>query len=135
MWVKNHWTGGDLVTSFGRQYEVCYLVNKGNCPIKGKRYSDVWVFPRISHNSQLHSNQKPIDLVSQMIESHSSEDDLIFDGFGGSGTSGVAAKLLKRNFIICELDEMYYNIANSRLKKYKSKEDTESYDYFEEIEL
>lgn len=34
----------------------------------------------------------------------------------GSGTTGVVAKRLERNFIGVELDEIYFNIANTRIR-------------------
>lgn len=45
------------------------------------------------------------------------EDFIIFDPFMGSGTTGVAAIELKRDFIGCELDEEYFIIAKERLEK------------------
>lgn len=38
------------------------------------------------------------------------------DPFAGSGTTGLACKLLGRNFIGCEVDENYTNIAKERIK-------------------
>lgn len=42
-------------------------------------------------------------------------DATIIDPFMGSGTTGLACKELGRDFIGIEIDEMYYNIAKSRL--------------------
>ena len=36
IWVKNNWTAGDLKASFGKQYEMIILVNKGRKIINGK---------------------------------------------------------------------------------------------------
>lgn len=43
--------------------------------------------------------------------------DVVLDPFMGSGTTGIVAKKLKRNFIGIELDKAYYDIAKERINK------------------
>lgn len=71
IWVKNNHTAGDLQASFGRKYEIIFLVNKGRACFHGKRLTDVWEFPRVVGKEQLHQNQKPTELIEQCIEKHS----------------------------------------------------------------
>ena len=97
IWVKNNWTAGDLTAQFGKQYEIIFLVNKGRRLFNGKRVTDVWFFNKVVGNKQKHQNQKPLDLIKQCVEKHSKESDVVFDGFMGSGTTGVACKELKRH--------------------------------------
>jgi site-specific DNA-methyltransferase (adenine-specific) len=61
-----------------------------------------------TRQQQKHSCQKPISLFSYIIKTYSNEGDTIFDGYSGSGTAALAAKLENRNFICCELDKKYY---------------------------
>lgn len=117
IWVKNNWTAGDLEASFGRQYEIIFLVNKGRKKINGKRITDVWNFDRISGKTQVHQNQKPVDLFMQCIEKHSNEGDLVFDGFGGSGTTAVACLKTNRKYLLIEKEETYINIIQERIMK------------------
>lgn len=121
IWVKNNWTAGDLKAQFGKQYEILFLVNKGRKKFNGKRITDVWNFNRISGKQQLHQNQKPLDLIEQCILKHSDEGDLIFDGFIGSGSTGVACINTNRNFIGIELDEKYFEIACERINNTQEK--------------
>jgi DNA modification methylase len=51
------------------------------------------------------------------IEISSNEGDLVLDPFMGSGTTAVACKMLKRNFIGFEINPLYCEIANQRLQK------------------
>lgn len=67
VWVKNNHGIGDLKAAYGRQYELILYLNKGRCPLNGKRLSDVWNFKRIPSCRQLHQNQKPLDLIRQCI--------------------------------------------------------------------
>jgi len=48
----------------------------------------------------------------------SKENDVVLDPFMGSGTTGVACKLLNRNFIGIELNEEYIKIAEARINNY-----------------
>ena len=116
IWVKNNWTAGDLKAQFGKQYEIIFLVNKGRCLFNGKRITDVWNFDRVSGNKQVHQNQKPIDLLEQCILKHSKDNDVIFDGFMGSGSTGIACKRTNRRFIGIELDDNYFEIAKKRIE-------------------
>ena len=119
IWVKNNWTAGDLKAQFGKQYEIIFLANKGRKCFNGKRITDVWMFDRISGKKQLHQNQKPVDLLKQCILKHSDENDIIFDGFMGSGSTGVACIETDRKFIGVELDKKYFEIAKERIEKIK----------------
>jgi DNA modification methylase len=64
-----------------------------------------------------HATQKPIDAMKKPIIFSSKENDIIFDPFLGSGTTAVACKQLKRNYIGCEISKEYCEIAQSRLDK------------------
>ena len=116
IWVKNNWTAGDLKCQFGKQYEVIFLVNKGRKEFNGKRITDVWFFDRVAGKNLLHQNQKPVDLLELMINKHSCENDVVFDGFMGSGSTGVACQNTNRNFIGYELDKDYFEISKKRLE-------------------
>jgi site-specific DNA-methyltransferase (adenine-specific) len=117
IWVKNNWTAGDLTAQFGKQYEIIFLVNKGRKTFNGKRITDIWNFSRICGKKQLHQNQKPEELIKQCILKHSNENEIVFDGFMGSGTTAVACINTNRNFIGIELDENCCKIAEARIKK------------------
>ena len=123
IWVKNNHTAGDLESAFGRKYEIVFLVNKGQRKFNGERLTDIWEFPRVSGDGQLHQNQKPIELIKRCIEKHSDVGDVVFDGFMGSGTTAAAALDTNRNYIGFELDEYYFNVAEKRLKNHTTQTD------------
>jgi len=117
VWVKNEWTMGDLKAQFGQQYEVILLLNKGRAPFNGKRIGDVWEFPRVKGNQQIHQNQKPVELIERCIEKHSSEGDIVFDGFAGSGTTAIAAMKMHRRFVGFEIEPKYFWMIHNRIVK------------------
>lgn len=62
-----------------------------------------------------HPTQKPVGLFEYLIRTYTNEGDLVFDGFGGSGTTAVAAHKAKRNFIVIEKEKKYFDLAVRRL--------------------
>lgn len=63
----------------------------------------------------LHPTQKPLDLMEYLIKTYSNEGETVLDNCMGSGTTGVAAVNLKRNFIGIEKDEHYFGVAKDRI--------------------
>jgi DNA modification methylase len=66
-----------------------------------------------------HPTIKPLEIISNLVKNSSRENDTVLDCFMGSGTTGVACKQLKRNFIGFEIDEEYFRIAGQRIKGYE----------------
>lgn len=62
-----------------------------------------------------HPTQKPIALMRHFVELLTNEGDCVLDPFMGSGSSGIAAKQLNRNFIGIELNPTYYDLAKKRI--------------------
>jgi len=63
----------------------------------------------------LHPTQKPVALMEYLIRTYTNEGETVLDFTMGSGTTGVAAKNLDRDFIGIEMDETYFNIAKARI--------------------
>ena len=64
-----------------------------------------------------HPTEKPLNLIKHFVEIHSNPNDLVLDCFMGSGTTAVACKQLGRNFIGCDNNKEYVDIANKRLEQ------------------
>ena len=62
-----------------------------------------------------HPTVKPIKLMSYLIAIGSRPGDVVLDPYAGSGTTGVAAELLDRRYILMELDAEYCDIAERRI--------------------
>lgn len=62
-----------------------------------------------------HKTVKPVDVCRYLIALTTRENDLVLDPFAGSGTTLVAAKQIKRNFIGIDLNSEYVIIAKQRL--------------------
>ena len=64
-----------------------------------------------------HKTVKPVSLCRHLIELTTQKNALVLDPFMGSGTTAIACKEIKRNFIGIELNKKYKNIALKRLRK------------------
>ena len=73
--------------------------------------------PIVSGKERFHPTQKPVSLMEHLILRHSNANQNIFDPFMGSGSTGVAAVSLDRNFIGMELDDDYFKVAKERIEK------------------
>lgn len=112
VWVKNNWSMGDLEHEHGRQWEaIAFYPQEEHKFIK--RIPDVVHAQRTGNN--FHPTEKPLELLRILIAAN--EGDTILDPFAGSGTTGVAAKQLKRNFTLIEISEKYCEIARNRLSQ------------------
>ena len=68
-------------------------------------------------DKQVHPTQKPIALMEYLIKTYTNENETVLDFTMGSGSTGVAAKNLSRNFIGIEQDANYFDIATDRISK------------------
>ena len=119
VWNKNNHGTGDLKGSYAPKHEFILFGHKGRTLLREKRIADVIDCPKISSNKLTHPTEKPQYLLETFIKQSSDVGSIIFDGFMGTGSCGIAAKKLNRNFIGIELDEKYFNIAKNRLENIK----------------
>lgn len=72
---------------------------------KGKLPTDVWWHTIVSPTGKEktgYPTQKPLGILRRIIQASSKEGDTVLDFFAGSGTTGHAASLLNRNFILID---------------------------------
>ena len=68
-------------------------------------------------SGRVHPTQKPVALLEYLIKTYTNEGETVLDFTMGSGSTGVAAKNLNRNFIGIELDPDYFKIAKKRINE------------------
>lgn len=94
----------------------------GKQNLEGLSYDSTERYPRSvikfasdKQTSNLHPTQKPLALCEYLIRTYSNPGDTVLDNCMGSGTTGVAALTLGRNFIGIERDQKYFGIAEPRI--------------------
>ena len=64
-----------------------------------------------------HPCPKPIDQMKWLVNRASMAGETVFDPFLGSGTTGVACVQMDRDFIGCEIEQKYFDIACRRIEQ------------------
>jgi site-specific DNA-methyltransferase (adenine-specific) len=116
MWVKPNgapqFTGDRPATG----WEAIGIFHANNAKLRwnGGGQRGVWDCPAVHGD---HPTQKPVELVTELTQLFSDDQDLILDPFAGSGTTLVAAKKLGRHFLGFEISPEYCEIARDRLAR------------------
>lgn len=92
--------------------------------ISGNRLKkDLIESPVEATKDNAHPAVYPLYIIQELIKLLSKENDLVLDPFCGSGTTCLAAKNLKRNYLGIEINPDYVKLANERLKHAKFTEE------------
>ena len=114
VWNKGGGGIGDLDGSFLPNHELILFGHKGRRKLRGKRIPDVISVDKVKNRTQTHPTEKPVILIEKLIEASSEPGETVFEGFAGTGSHGVAALRKGRNFIGCEIEPEYVNIAKQK---------------------
>lgn len=115
IWEKNNTGMGDLQGDYAPKYEMILFCSNGDKKLNGGRDSNIIKANRTQNN--LHPTEKPINLMEYFISKSSNENEIVLDTFAGSGSTLVACKNTKRNYIGFEIEEVYFNTINKRLQQ------------------
>jgi DNA modification methylase len=122
IWAKNTFTLGR--SDYQRQYEpILYGWPEGAAHhwCGDRDQSDVWEIKKPQRND-LHPTMKPVELVERAIRNSSRPGNLVLDGFGGSGTTLIAAEKSSRVARLMELDPKYVDVIIRRWQDYTSQD-------------
>jgi len=110
-WPKSHCSKEGYTAG---HHEVGYLLAKGRPSRPQKLISDV--LPWEYTGNPLHPNQKPVMAITPLIEAFSKPGEIVLYPFAGSGTTGEAASMLGRNYILIEKAARVCETARVRLR-------------------
>lgn len=110
-------THGRRNWQYARDYEPIVLAVKGNPTLTSStEISSILTYQNLHYTKLIHPNEKPIELLKELIKHCTYEGNSILDCFAGSGVTLEAAKELKRGYIGIEKDQTFYNKIVRRLK-------------------
>jgi DNA modification methylase len=81
----------------------------------------VWNFDR-PHKSPEHPTMKPVELVEKAIQNSSRKNEIVYDGFGGSGTTLIASEKAGRRCRTIELSPSYCDVILDRFAKFTGRD-------------
>ena len=97
--------------------EIAVVGVKGGKPTFNSEYDNgIYRFPICHDKGRFHPTQKPLALFEELVRKHSNEGDLVLDCFAGAATTAVACMNTGRDFVGCELDQVYYEKSMERIK-------------------
>jgi len=114
---------GRVVSPVGfTKYMSCLVFKKGNPKMK-KKGKDIFLdtpgrMVEPDEGFINHPTPKPKTFIKELLTMFSEENDIVLDPFIGSGSTAVACKQLKRNYIGFEINPEYCELAINRLKKF-----------------
>ncbi len=133
VWNK---TNGGMGTFYRSKHELVFVFKVGTAPHtnnfglgdSGRYRTNVWDYPGVSSLSmqrkelqEMHPTVKPTALVADAIRDCSRRNEIVFDGFGGSGTTLIAAETCGRKARLIEYDAAYCDTIIARWERFAGK--------------
>lgn len=120
IWNKNVAQFGALSAQYKQKHEpflYAHIKNKSPQWFGPTNETTVWDIKR-DHKNDFHPTQKPVEIPVRCFMNSSKENQIIYDGFGGSGTTLVACEKTNRKCRMIEIDEKYCDVIIKRWQDY-----------------
>ena len=136
VWVKDN---GGMGSFYRSRHELIFVFKVGTAPHinsfelgqHGRYRTNVWDYAGISSISasrqeelEMHPTVKPVALIADAIRDCSKRGQIVLDGFGGSGSTLIAAEKCGRVARLIELDPGYCDVIVARWQKLTGKRAT-----------
>lgn len=114
IWIKNHAVVGRK--DYLPMHELIAYGWYGTHQFHKAKDKSVLFCPK-PNRSPLHPTQKPIDLLRRLILNSTAINEVVYDCFSGSGSTGIACEQTKRRAIMIERDEDYCQTILDRFER------------------
>ena len=132
VWVKD--TGG-MGTFYRSRHELILVFKHGTAPHcntfelgqHGRYRTNVWSYrdaPTQRAARAWHPTVKPVSLIADALRDVSGRGEIVLDGFGGSGSTLIAAEKTGRRARLCEIDPVYCDRILARWETYATDDAT-----------
>lgn len=88
----------------------CVHAKGSTYKVPGKRPRSVYSVPRVNSNKLFHPNQKPVELMRELLIDYTLPHQIVFDPFGGSFAVQKAADATGRIAISTESSQYYFDL-------------------------
>ena len=114
-----------------KERQVGFDVKTENTRPRGEAFGDSNLLDE-NKTGNNHPTVKPVELMKYLIKLVTPEGGKVLDPFNGSGSTGMAAVELGYEYVGCELDPDYVEIANKRIAAWEKQHDTPANNLFED---
>jgi len=114
IWAKNNSVIGRL--DYNPQHELIVYGWIGKHKFHKSKDKSILCFPK-PNRSKLHPTMKPIPLLRHLILNSSQMGDIVWDGFGGSGSTLIACEQTKRICVMTEISPEYIQTILTRVQR------------------
>jgi len=114
VWDKGIPGMGDIDANWGCGHELILYCKKGKRDVHHRR-SGILFHDKLGSKQHVHPTEKPVGLMTDLIEMSTNPGDLVVDPFAGSGSALVAAQRSGRDAIGFEMDPAYVDVIQNRL--------------------
>jgi site-specific DNA-methyltransferase (adenine-specific) len=118
-----HWhktgtiTHGRRVWEYARDFEPILLAVKGSPTLSsGTEKSSILKFESVHYNLKIHPHEKPIELITSILQDCSYPGSKVLDPFAGSGVVGIACKKTNRRYVLMEKEIRRFKLIEERLR-------------------
>jgi DNA modification methylase len=123
---------GGMGAFYRSAHELVCVFKNGKDPHKnrvqlgrhGRDRTNIWRYEGMNSFARgrekalgMHATVKPVQMISDLLLDASDRGDIVFDGFGGSGTTMIAAEKTRRLSRLVELDPTYCDTIVSRFQQ------------------
>ena len=114
----------DYIFNFDEMDRIPYMAPGLVTPEKaerGKTPTDVWwhtIVPTNGKEKTGYPNKKPLGILNRIVKVHSAPGDVVLDYFAGSGTTGEAAAVNHREFVLIDSNRAAVDVMAKRLQRF-----------------
>lgn len=121
IWAKNNFAIGR--GDYHWQHEPCWYAVRNKGDWHGDRsQATLWKIDKPQKSETGHSTQKPVECMRRPMVNNSSEGQVVYDPFLGSGTSVIAAEQINRLCYGIEISPQYVDLIVRRWQTFANKE-------------
>ena len=114
IWAKNHSVIGRL--DYNPQHELILYGWFGKHEFFKSKDKSVLCYPK-PQKSKFHPTMKPIPLIRHLILNSTQMGEIVWDGYGGSGTTLLACEQTRRICVMTEISPLYCQVILDRFRK------------------
>lgn len=100
---------------WGSGFELCWSKKPHKRDLIRVKWAGIFGMETQDTKKRVHPTQKPVELVNWILERYSLKNNIVYDAFGGSGSTMVACEQLDRQCRMMELEPEYTAVILQRM--------------------